>query len=482
MSDCDSTSALPALQVECFLGTSDELLQGPWPSPAVPLGCLDASARVEVSDRDRSPSRGQADASGFSPDASALSRAGRPGGQDPSSGGGGARRRLGELESVDLGACRGGWRPSGGWAVGRGAGGVGTAGRAAIGSDGPRPEAADSSLEHSGKSCNSEAKPPVAEYARERFEVRPKRCKCGFCPRCQEVMGWNLRRRVTAALSPWSSVFMLTLTLDPELFGSPEEGYRWVRSSRAVSLLVQDLWRRGLIRSRRFFYVLEWTKKGWPHWHLLVEARYVPHREALELWGRRRPPGIERKPGRPGLGWVKYSAPKFGRRTVYAANYATKYLIKSPEHGWPAWVMDFEGNIARYGVSRGFWGRGKPRPVKLGRDGHEPGCFCEACRGESRRKSGSARERVARCCKGSLVMRVVEEVAASGEVVGLHRSVIAELPTDVRWAARCLGLGLEFEVLQVSEREASRLCQTVAPDGCAVREKFERWLCDHVPF
>ena len=56
----------------------------------------------------------------------------------------------------------------------------------------------------------------------------------------------------------------------------------------------------------------------------------------------------------------------------HAARYATKYLVKTPDLGWPEWVMQMgrENRVPRYGVSRGFWDRppapppatkGKPR-------------------------------------------------------------------------------------------------------------------------
>ncbi len=37
--------------------------------------------------------------------------------------------------------------------------------------------------------------------------------------------------------------------------------------------------------------------------------------------------------------------------------YASKYLTKYPENGFPDWVMDATYRIRRYSTSRGFWGK-----------------------------------------------------------------------------------------------------------------------------
>jgi hypothetical protein len=45
---------------------------------------------------------------------------------------------------------------------------------------------------------------------------------------------------------------------------------------------------------------------------------------------------------------------------MHAARYATKYLLKPPEGGYPEWVWKFPGNIKKHGSSRGFWKSGDP--------------------------------------------------------------------------------------------------------------------------
>lgn len=174
---------------------------------------------------------------------------------------------------------------------------------------------------------------------------------------------------------------MLTLTIDPELFpdlgdgvcGS-ERAFRYVREKRCVARLVKALHQRGHLRSHEFFAVIEWHQDGRPHYHVLVEAEYIPHDVLTDLWGRFRPPTAPpRAADRPGFGWVKFTHRKL-ESMEHAANYASKYLVKHPEHvhyvnekgeavHYPRWVMQFRGEIRRFYTSRGFWGSSRTSPA-----------------------------------------------------------------------------------------------------------------------
>jgi len=77
----------------------------------------------------------------------------------------------------------------------------------------------------------------------------------------------------------------------------------------------------------------------------------------LRSWSKHRPPEAGPVIGsRPAFGTVIFSAPEF-IDPIHAARYATKYLIKYPEHGYPQWVLEMgaEKRIRRYGTSRPFW-------------------------------------------------------------------------------------------------------------------------------
>ena len=193
-----------------------------------------------------------------------------------------------------------------------------------------------------------------------RYEVSRHRCRCWFCPECCRVMGMKLRRRLNPILATFEGLLLVTLTVDPSLFASPKDAYFYIRERRCIARTIQDLWRRGVLHSRRYFYVVEWQKRTeQAHFHILLDASFVPWSFLLASWSKHRPetagPVVG---GRPAFGTVLISVPRFGGGPEHAANYVTKYLTKIPEQGFPAWVLDLgaETRVRRYSASRGFWG------------------------------------------------------------------------------------------------------------------------------
>ena len=116
---------------------------------------------------------------------------------------------------------------------------------------------------------------------------------------------------------------------------------------------------RNLLFTRSYFYVIEWQKMTeQAHYHVLYDSKRIAWSVLLDSWSKHRPPDAGPVRGRrPAFGTVHFNAPKFGQ-AIHAARYATKYLIKYPEHGFPDWVLDMgkERRIRRYGVSHRFWG------------------------------------------------------------------------------------------------------------------------------
>jgi hypothetical protein len=116
--------------------------------------------------------------------------------------------------------------------------------------------------------------------------------------------------------------------------------------------------------------VVEWQKRTeMPHYHVLFNSDFIPYTELDRVWGFNRPANAGPKPAnRPAFGTVHFSrgtGTKGGPFTdaKHAACYATKYLIKHPDQGYPGWVLD-QGKkirIKRYDRSRGFF---KNRPSK----------------------------------------------------------------------------------------------------------------------
>lgn len=193
------------------------------------------------------------------------------------------------------------------------------------------------------------------------YEIARHRCRCWFCPDCCRSMGRRLRERLLPVLSTFRGLLLVTLTVDPTLFPSPQAAYEYMRERRCIARTMQDLWRAGCLHSRRYFYVVEWQKNTeQAHFHILLDASFVPWAKLLASWSKHRPETAGPVAGgRPGFGTALISVPRFGGGADHAASYVTKYLTKTPENGFPSWVLDLgqETRVRRYSASRGFWGQ-----------------------------------------------------------------------------------------------------------------------------
>ena len=205
----------------------------------------------------------------------------------------------------------------------------------------------------------------MGEEGEKTYEVAKCGCDCWYCPDCCERKGYNRRAELIPILESFTNAMMLTLTVDPELFDSPQEAYLYIRDQRAISRLMRELDEAGYLHTRRYFYVVEFqTQTEQAHFHVLVDATRIPKEAIDRAWSRMRPQDAgPQAPNRPAFGMTRFSVPKFDGGPAHAARYATKYLVKTPEDGWPAWVMSMgvEHRVPRYGTSRGFWER-EPQP------------------------------------------------------------------------------------------------------------------------
>ena len=73
---------------------------------------------------------------------------------------------------------------------------------------------------------------------------------------------------------------LVTLTVDPSLYSDPREAFDLTR--RQVPEWVK------LMRHRfgevEYLRVTELTKAGWPHYHMLIRSKYIPHPVAKAAW------------------------------------------------------------------------------------------------------------------------------------------------------------------------------------------------------
>jgi hypothetical protein len=148
---------------------------------------------------------------------------------------------------------------------------------------------------------------------------------------------------------------MWTFTVDPARFNGPLGAYRHVMKERIFSRLVGELNKRGYLHSGRYFWVMETHKNGWPHWHLLIDASFVPFGDVAEIWNR-----IGAGDAKELFGRIQFSKGRNADKgafdnAMHAAFYAMKYVVKEPEQGWPDWLLDYEGNVKRFSPSHGFY-------------------------------------------------------------------------------------------------------------------------------
>lgn len=241
----------------------------------------------------------------------------------------------------------------------------------------------------------------------EILEVAKCPCDCWFCGDCCLRKGLELRRRLIPVLGTFSGLMMLTFTVDPLLFSAPEAAYRYMMKRRCIGRTIQDLFRQGLLHSRRYFCVVEWQKSTLQaHFHVLVDATFLAWDKLLASWSKHRPAWAGPVVGeRPAFGTVLFSRRHFAGGPEHAARYATKYLIKMPERGFPEWVLALgkSRRVRRYSTSRGFWSE----PPKLYRKTFKK-------RSPVRLSYG---ERIENCGTTSNIFRIVEKTdEASGEV------------------------------------------------------------------
>jgi len=201
-------------------------------------------------------------------------------------------------------------------------------------------------------------------------------CRCRFCVDCAIGIGLSIREKLVPTVSKWQGMVMLSLTVNPGNFDSPESAYRYVTSRRLISRLVRELHRCGAIKSRKFFSVFEVQKNGNPHWHVLLEAKFVLHGIVTEIWNRWGA-GEENTTENPAMGYAWISGSDFADPR-HAAEYATKYLIKAPSAGWPDWVLDYQGQIHRCSRSHGLFKH--LEEIKKVLYKHCLPCFCHSCR------------------------------------------------------------------------------------------------------
>ena len=101
-------------------------------------------------------------------------------------------------------------------------------------------------------------------------------CQRWGCPHCARAKISRLAAQTVLA----APNRLLTLTIDPSWYESPRAAFE--KTAKLVPELIRKL--RLRFGSIEYLRVTEVTKKGWPHYHLLVRSSYLPHIVVKSLW------------------------------------------------------------------------------------------------------------------------------------------------------------------------------------------------------
>lgn len=159
----------------------------------------------------------------------------------------------------------------------------------------------------------------------------PLGCKRWSCRWCAEIKIKKLAAQTKTA----KPSRMMTLTVDPKLWESPRAAFDGTRAQ--VPELIRRLRKRyGTVEYLR---VTELTKKGWPHYHLLLRSNFIPHAIVKMEWEA--------------LTGATVVDLRQVKKTFQAYNYLVKYLSKLHKIEWTERHVSY---------SRNFFATYKPEP------------------------------------------------------------------------------------------------------------------------
>jgi len=138
------------------------------------------------------------------------------------------------------------------------------------------------------------------------------RCRRWACPHCGPRRIAHLTKKVIAA----KPNKLVTLTLRPSDFESPRDAYD--KSRRSVSKLTAKI--RKEVEEWEYLRVLEITKKGFPHYHLVVRGSYLDKDWLAAQWEKLT------------KAWIVDIRKIKGAHNTAA--YITKYLHKQKQIPW----------------------------------------------------------------------------------------------------------------------------------------------------
>lgn len=260
------------------------------------------------------------------------------------------------------------------------------------------------------------------------YILKAKGCGCRWCEKCCEALGLALMERLLPIIASFSGVLMMTLTVDPKLFADAEAAHEYVSEHQCLALWIKELRKRGYIPSGRYIWFIEFQRNGMPHWHFLIDSKFIPIGEARAIWDGFRPVAAGPVQGlRPGFGSVVFSATRKGSNVLSAAKYCMKYVSKMPEGGVPAWVLG-KRCMRRFRASRGFWGCCLSRSVS------------DAWEDDDQERCSRTVGEIVESCGTSSIVVAVERSVSGADVVQSRYFYVGTVPLRLDAAAAMAGL------------------------------------------
>ena len=281
---------------------------------------------------------------------------------------------------------------------------------------------------------------------------RVTKCGCGrqTCDGCRQKLGVMAKRSLLDRIKELQREHrtrgdqqMWTLSTAQD-YASPEDAYDSIRSRERVGKLIRKMgWKYAIT-------ILEWTEKGWPHWHVVVwepkRRMYYCKHEVQKAWGE---------------GNVRYSG-SHGQPAEKAINYVIQYLTNVTKHPTPDWALD-RANIRTMNTTRP-WG---PINAKRRRS-EEIHPASHSTQGE-RADIRNNREAIAECGNQTVVMK--EYIDSNGE---LKIEFVERLNIEYRYMRRMLTRGKGWK-----DRVKSCLGHIRVPTGTPEHERLQHALVSY---
>ena len=295
--------------------------------------------------------------------------------------------------------------------------------------------------------------------ASDRVVVAPCRCRSWHCTKCQRRLGEELLQRCVPAIANFKNILMLTLTLNRDLFPDAQSAYGYLKSKRCVGEVMRKLYRSKhpqiRMHSKKYLQVLEWQADGWPHFHLAVDASYIPFEELSRLWNSLAPPQDQADSCSPlllGYTWVSKEV-----YSSYCADGTARKLLKyitQPDHSVPQWVLDAPFSVRMYETSRGLFVN-PSAPARLNKPRRR-----DAKLRAKRSPSKPLRDRLAKCGTSCHLLQVSQSASEGSPKQKYTHLATLDVPPEVLYKA---ANGPKYPKTQ-EEHEAQRITLKRLPE------------------